>query len=113
MGIEIEVSHDVDDEIIQVELKQNIAGVIFSVEVDERISVINTNELDCAIVEVGIKFDVSNEVDDEMNMNDFSTWIHNFARVMLKQDQLSVMVSQCIKTYLVQLVFTVIYVVLC
>ena len=40
-----------------------------------------------------IRMGVSNEVDDEMNMNDFSTWIHNFARVMLKQDQLSVMVS--------------------
>ena len=65
MGIEIEVSHDVDDEIIQVELKQNIAGVEFSVEVGEIISVVNTNEHDCSFVEVGIKFDVSDDVDDE------------------------------------------------
>ena len=35
MGIGIEVSHDVDDEIILVELKKNEAGVEFSVEVAE------------------------------------------------------------------------------
>ena len=47
-----------------VELKQNGAGVEFSVEVGEIVSVVNTNELDCAVVEVGIKFDVSHDVDD-------------------------------------------------
>ena len=49
-----------------VELKQNGAGVEFSVEVGEIVSVVNTNELDCAVVEVGIKFDVSHDNDDEI-----------------------------------------------
>ena len=32
----------------------------------EIISVVNTNEHDCSVVEVGIKFDVSDDVDDEI-----------------------------------------------
>ena len=38
---------------------------------DEIISVVNTNELDCAVVEVGIKFDVSHDVDDEIILVEF------------------------------------------
>ena len=32
----------------------------------EIVSVVNTNELDCAVVEVGIYFDVSHDDDDEI-----------------------------------------------
>ena len=39
--------------------------MIFSVEVDEIISVNHTNGLDCSVVKVGIKFDVSHDVNDE------------------------------------------------
>ena len=33
---------------------------------DEIISVVYTNGLDCSVVEVGIKFDDSHDVDDEI-----------------------------------------------
>ena len=42
-----------------------MAGVEISVEVSEIISDVDTNKLDCSVVEVGIKFDVSHDVDDE------------------------------------------------
>ena len=58
VGIKFDVSHDVDDEIELVDLKQNVAGIGFSVEVSEKISDVDTNELECSVVEVGIKFDV-------------------------------------------------------
>ena len=41
------------------------------VEVAEIVSVVYTNELDCAVVEVGIKFDVSLDVDDEIILIEF------------------------------------------
>ena len=66
IGIRIEVSHDVNDEIILAEFKKNGAGVEFSDEVAEIVSVVHTNELDCSFVEVGIKFDILHDVDDEI-----------------------------------------------
>ena len=66
MGIAIEVSRDVDNEIELVDLKQNVAGIGFSVEVSEIISDVGTNELDCSVVVNGFKFDVSHDVDDEI-----------------------------------------------
>ena len=48
-----------------------MAGVEISVEVGEIISVVNTNELDCSVVEVGIKFVVSHDVDDEIILVQF------------------------------------------
>ena len=66
IGIRIEVSHDVNYEIILAEFKKNGAGVEFSDEVAEIVSVVNTNELDCSFVEVGIKFDILHDVDDEI-----------------------------------------------
>ena len=36
----------------------------------EIISVVNTNELDCSVVEVVIKFDVSHDVDDIIELVD-------------------------------------------
>ena len=41
------------------------------VEVAEIVSVVNTNELDCAVVEVGINFDVTLDVDDEIILIEF------------------------------------------
>ena len=68
MGIEIEVSHDIDDEIELVDLKQYVAWIGFSVEVSEIISDVGTNELDCSVVENGFKFDVSHDVDDGIKL---------------------------------------------
>ena len=48
-----------------------MARVIFSVEVAEIFSVVNTNELDYSVVEVGIKFVVSHDVDDEIILVQF------------------------------------------
>ena len=41
------------------------------VEVAEIVSVVYTNELDCAVVEVGINFDVTLDVDDEIILIEF------------------------------------------
>ena len=68
VGIKFDVSYDVDDEIILAEFKKNGAGVEFSDEVAEIVSVVNTNELDCSFVEVCIKFDVLHDVDDEIKL---------------------------------------------
>ena len=54
VGIKFVVSHDVDDEIILVQFQKNVAGVAFSVEGGEIVSVVNTDELDCYVVEMGI-----------------------------------------------------------
>ena len=37
----------------------------------EIISVVYTNKLNCAVVEMGIKFDVSHDVDDENKLVEF------------------------------------------
>ena len=37
----------------------------------EIVSVVNPNELDCSVVEVGIKFVVSHDVDDEIILVQF------------------------------------------
>ena len=71
MGIKFDVLRDDDDEINLVEFKYNVAGIGLSVEVAEIVSVVNTYELDCAVVEVGIKFDVSHDVDDEIILVEF------------------------------------------
>ena len=42
-----------------------MAGVEISVEVSEIISDVDTNKLDCSVVENGFKFDVSHDIDDE------------------------------------------------
>ena len=41
------------------------------VKVAEIVSVVYTNELDCAVVEVGINFDVTLDVDDEIILLEF------------------------------------------
>ena len=71
MGIKFDVLRDDDDEIKLVEFKYNVAGVEFSVEVGEIVSVVNTNELDWSVVEMGIAIEVSHDADDEIILVEF------------------------------------------
>ena len=68
VGIEFDVSDEVDDKIELVVLMNNVDFVDTSVKVGVMFSDVDMNEFDCSDVEVCIKFDVSDEVDDEMEL---------------------------------------------
>ena len=61
VGIEFDVSDEVDDKIELVVLMNNVDFVDTSVKVGVMFSDVNMNELICSDIDVGIESDVSND----------------------------------------------------
>ena len=68
VGIELDISDDVDDEMELVVMINNVDCVDISVKVGVMFSDIDMNELICSVIDVGIESDVSNDADDEIKL---------------------------------------------